>query len=303
MEENVVAMAHREQPQLGKPGVSYWGKSIYTTFGLEGVNDGLVRTDLMRRFLNWAWDMPTVTISNTTATNSSNLTTFKANFNSTLTTTTGVMYRWNFGDGSPAFTTASAWAGHTFACGTYTVWVDAMSSYGNHAIGSYPITLTTNCSTQAMITPAGGGTIVVNDAQGVPQATISVPGGAVSSDVRLVHSAQPMPTTLPSGLKFAGQAFNLDAYLGDVKQEGFVFSQPTMVTMRYTDAQIQGQYELGLKLYYWNGTSWVDAASSCSTPSTYVRDAANNTLSVGICHLTPFVLASSTPLFLPMIAR
>ena len=60
---------HRHQPNLEVPGIDYMGRSIYTTFGLEGVNnglDGISREDLLQAFFNWAMDEPTVSITNTT---------------------------------------------------------------------------------------------------------------------------------------------------------------------------------------------------------------------------------------------
>ena len=45
IDEGVVAMSHRDQPTLERPGISYLGRSIYTTFGLEGINDDLGGTE------------------------------------------------------------------------------------------------------------------------------------------------------------------------------------------------------------------------------------------------------------------
>jgi hypothetical protein len=64
VETGVVAMAHRDQPTLERPGITYLGRSIYTTFGLEGVNDGLgttERAELLATLLNWAMDAPLAT--------------------------------------------------------------------------------------------------------------------------------------------------------------------------------------------------------------------------------------------------
>lgn len=147
IEDGVTAVAHRAQPFLERPGISYFGRSIYTTFGLEGVNNGLGGTSreaLLRAFLNWAQDNPTVTISNTTSINASQLTSFAASLTSNITTTTGVTYRWDFGDGSPiAGPYQTIQASHMYsACGlNHTVRVEATDSYGNRAIGTLPITV------------------------------------------------------------------------------------------------------------------------------------------------------------------
>jgi hypothetical protein len=38
--QTYVHHTHLAQPSLEYPGVAYLGRSIYTTFGLEGINDG-----------------------------------------------------------------------------------------------------------------------------------------------------------------------------------------------------------------------------------------------------------------------
>ncbi|MGH2522117.1 MAG: PKD domain-containing protein, partial [Anaerolineales bacterium] len=157
VQQNIVSMAHRDQPTLERPGVSYLGRSVYATFGLEGVNNGASisnREELLQTFLNWAWDEPTATILNTTPPNSSNLTTFSVSVSSTLTTTTGVRYRWDFGDGTGAYGPyTSSVASHTYdTCGLYTVRVEAVDTFGNKTIG----TLTTpvsRCTNQKIYLP------------------------------------------------------------------------------------------------------------------------------------------------------
>ncbi|MGC9520331.1 MAG: S8 family serine peptidase [Anaerolineae bacterium] len=141
IDEGVVAMAHRDQPTLERPGITYLGRSVYTTFGLEGVNDvhgGTSRSELLSGFLAWAADEPMVTINNVTPDNASSLTVFEAELTSNITDTHGVSFRWDFGDGSsytPAYATADA--SHTYAtCGTYTVRVEAVDSWGNRVVGS-----------------------------------------------------------------------------------------------------------------------------------------------------------------------
>jgi len=140
MDDGTVAMAHRAQPNLENPGIAYFGRSIYTSFGLEGVNNGLggiSREDLLSAFMDWAMDEPTVTISNTSQPSAGQQTFFEANFASNIVGTTAVGYRWDFGDGSDyqgPYT--SNQVGYQYEdCGTYTVRVEAIDTWGNHAIG------------------------------------------------------------------------------------------------------------------------------------------------------------------------
>jgi subtilisin family serine protease len=151
IEIGLVGMAHRDQPTLERPGVTYLGRSIYTTFGLEGVNNGVENTtsreELLELFFAWAMDEPSVTISDITNPNASQLTTLEATVASNLEGTTGVQYRWDFGDGSD-YTALfdNNIAGHVYeACGNYLVRVEAIDSFGNRAVGDLNVTVT-QCS-------------------------------------------------------------------------------------------------------------------------------------------------------------
>jgi subtilisin family serine protease len=156
-QQGVTAMSHRDQPTLERPGISYLGRTIYTTFGLEGVNDttdSITRTALINLFLDWAKDQPTVTISETTPPNASNLTEFTAAFASPVTGTTAVSYRWDFGDGTAyAGPYASNQVSHTYAvCNTYTVRVEVVDSLGNRAIGASTVPAS-QCTTHIFYMP------------------------------------------------------------------------------------------------------------------------------------------------------
>lgn len=153
VEDGVVAMAHREQPTLENPGISYDGRSIYTTFGLEGVNNGVVATsreELMQAFMNWAMDEPGVTITDISDdySDTSYVTVLQAEVSSNIDDTVGVWYRWDFGDGTDyTVPYASNIASHTYAlCGEYTVRVEATDSWGNVVIGTQNINAVDNCT-------------------------------------------------------------------------------------------------------------------------------------------------------------
>lgn len=135
--DGIVAMSHRDQPTLERPGISYFGRSIYTSFGLEGVNGETARAELLQTFFDWALDEPTVTISDTTSVNGSNLTTFQANLESDVSGTQGWQYRWDFGDGTDiAGPFGYSQVGHVYEeSGVYTVTVEVTDSWGNKAIG------------------------------------------------------------------------------------------------------------------------------------------------------------------------
>jgi hypothetical protein len=66
--------------------------------------------------------------------------------------------------------------------------------------------------------------------------------------------------------------------------------KPITITIHYSDADVEGIDENDLRLYRWTGSAWEDAATTCSPPSTYVRDVDANVLRVPVCHLSRFAL-------------
>ncbi len=165
--DGTVGLLHRDQPSLERPGITYKGRSVYTTFGLEGLSEGAnevqgvvptSRAGLLGAFLNWGWSEPgTVVISDTTANNTGGYTSFKANFSGAAgrqvmaaATVQPVQYRWDFGDGS-AITQVfdGPNASHTYlVCGPYTVRAEVTDSNGNVTIGSKQLNVTNNCGAQ-----------------------------------------------------------------------------------------------------------------------------------------------------------
>jgi PKD repeat protein len=90
-------------------------------------------------------DEPVATINSNLG--SENYVTFAATVTSNITGTTGISYRWDFGDGSSFVGPSSSnMTGHHYGiCGTYTVRVEATDSWGNVAIGSTQIQVTEGC--------------------------------------------------------------------------------------------------------------------------------------------------------------
>jgi hypothetical protein len=149
--DGTVGVLHRDQPSLERPGVSYIGGSVFTTFGLEGVNDGLVgyteRAELLGTFFDYLDDVPEVSIANVSLPGGDQ-SQFQATLTSNIAGIEGVQYRWDFGDGSPytLFYTSDT-VGHTYEyCGLYTVRVEAVDSFGNHTIGTFT-NYVTKCTT------------------------------------------------------------------------------------------------------------------------------------------------------------
>ncbi len=144
LKDGVVAVAHRNQPSLEQPGIAYYGRTIYTAFGLEGVNNSTgstSRADLLGTFLKWAADEPQMNFT-TTPVKASALTIFKVGFSSPISGTTALSYRWDFGDASPfVASNSTAQNSHTYAVyGRYLVRAEVTDSYGNRALSSQLLT-------------------------------------------------------------------------------------------------------------------------------------------------------------------
>ena len=140
--------------------------------------------------------------------------------------------------------------------------------------------------TMIQIGPGVGGELVYTDTS-VLSTTVEAPAGAVSETIILALQPMAAPTEPPlSGLRSGDETFDLSAYLGNAVLEGYDFLKPLTVTLRYTDTDVYGILESDLRLYYWDGSTWQDAADSCSPPSVYFLDTVNNVLRVAICHLT-----------------
>lgn len=160
-------------------------------------------------------------------------------------------------------------------------------------------------SVVAAIDPTLGGNLTYTD-QNAAAFAFTIPGHAVETAVDLVLK----PTTaltLPANLAFLGQSFTLDAFANGVLIEDFVFKQPIAVRVDYTQESSRGIEEQSLLLYFYNEETgaWVDAATTCTPPSTYIRNLDENSFTVNICHLTEFALfgRQNSQLYLPLVTR
>ena len=136
------------------------------------------------------------------------------------------------------------------------------------------------------------------------QTTIEVPAGAVTEDT-LLRLVVTEPASAPLDMSSAGNSFELEASIdGDVLLD-FAFLEPVTMTINYADADINWLKEETLLLYYWDGSQWLDAATTCDPTSSYTRDLAANLISLEVCHLTPFGLfAEAQPVqFLPLVRK
>ncbi len=104
----------------------------------------------------------------------------------------------------------------------------------------------------------------------------------------------------PDEYKLGDLSFDIQAYAADgTLIDDLSLHEPVPVTIHYLDEQIRVLDEATLKLFWWDGVDWADAA--CAE---YVRDLANNILQVSICHFSSYALGGAThELFLPVIQK
>ncbi len=135
--------------------------------------------------------------------------------------------------------------------------------------------------------------------------TVEIPAGAVTESI-LMRLESSTNTTISHLLVATNHAFTLEAIIDGDVQEDFTFETPVTVTIEYSDEDVAFiKDEETLLLYYWDGSAWIDAATSCDPVSAYTRDLVENRLSVDICHLSTFSLAGESYLnvFVPIINK
>ncbi len=150
------------------------------------------------------------------------------------------------------------------------------------------------------VPPVAGSTLVYTDSQQCAT-RIQIPGGAVTETVLVVYT--PVETaTSPSGLTFAGHAFDLDVYRnGAFLLESLELTIPATLTLHYTDSDVVGLDEASLVIEYWNQatSAWEDA--SCGS---YLGSSEENWVAAPICHLSHFALFGKRyTVYLPLVTK
>ncbi len=155
----------------------------------------------------------------------------------------------------------------------------------------------------ATVSPADGGILSFTDANDRPT-TAQVPPNAIDQPTTF-HLIEAETESAPAGRGSAHHAFDLDASRDGVPLTGFTFAVPISITIAYSDADLIGVWENTLALYYWDGSTWHDAATTCSPSSTYTHDQVSNQISVAICHLSQFALFGERwpSSYLPLVVR
>ncbi len=110
--------------------------------------------------------------------------------------------------------------------------------------------------TGIIVDPIWGGLLIFTDTQGLTT-TVEIPPGAVTrtTEITLTPILAP-PELISTSLRFAGHAFDLDAYRDGQRLISFTFETIVTVTIRYSDADVRGIFEDTLKLYRWVPPTW-----------------------------------------------
>lgn len=146
--------------------------------------------------------------------------------------------------------------------------------------------------------PGVSGSLVCTGTQGLPL-RLEVPADAITlTQVRLLCSPLVEAQTQP--YLWAGQAFRLEAYQGEVHLPGFRFARPITVGMAYNEARLQGAPETSLQLRTWQ---WSQARWTTDGIALVARVPAQNWLTVTLAHLSDYAVVAPPRIFLPLVLR
>jgi hypothetical protein len=146
-------------------------------------------------------------------------------------------------------------------------------------------------------------TLTYTDTQGLPT-HMRFPLDSLEGATRLVVT--PTLVTGAPGWAFARHAFELAAYREDELQPAPTFDRPVTVTLQYSDMDISVILdEEELALFWWDGTTWLDATDTCSTiPAIPSHDLDDNVLRTPVCRAGLYALLGPVrQLYLPGIVR
>ncbi len=298
-DEGSVAMAHRDQPTLERPGIATKARSVFTAFGLEGVNNndtGVARwhqytssrEDLLETIWNYLVDEPTATITGTWNITTSQILITEIDFASNVPDAWPWQGRLDWGDGSPYsdyFFTGVA-SHHYVECGNYIVRAEVIDNYGNSAIAEKVVNVTA-CEKPATgtVTAGQGGQLRSDDGT----FNLDFPAGAVSGDTTVSIAKQTAPSAEMTGLSFAGKVVSITAKDANGNPVT-TFAQPFTLVVKYEDSDWQNAgipSEANLNVYFYKAGMW-SAIFPCNGCT---HDMDKNEFTLKLDHLTEFAVA------------
>ena len=155
-----------------------------------------------------------------------------------------------------------------------------------------------------IVDPSLGGLLIFTDTQGLTT-TVQIPPGAVTRTTAITLTPiLSLTEPISPGQRFAGHAFDLDAYWDGQLLASFTFETTVTVTIHYSDADVKGLDEKTLKLYRWVTPTWefvgVRPGEGQSPP-----DTVNNVLTAWLRGLSRFgeLGAIQYSIYLPVVLK
>jgi hypothetical protein len=158
-------------------------------------------------------------------------------------------------------------------------------------------------SAGGVVSPSQGNLLIITDTQGLTT-TVQIPPGAVTRTTWITITPILSPTEpISPGLRFAGHAFDLDAYWDGQRLISFTFRTTVTVTIHYSDADVAGIFEPSLRLYRWVTPTWEVVGARPEEGQTL--DIVNNVLTAWLRGLSKFgdMGAVEHDIFLPIVIR
>lgn len=133
--QGIVGLARYSDPTLEQPAVAFHYRTIILSFGLEGVRSdtgATTRKELLQSLLYWMVDRPTARVRNPVIVSQpEQLVSLTVETKSNIPAEF-VLYRWDFGDGTPILSTTQPEVVHTYRQpGNYLVRVEVTDSWGH----------------------------------------------------------------------------------------------------------------------------------------------------------------------------
>jgi hypothetical protein len=154
-----------------------------------------------------------------------------------------------------------------------------------------------------IVDPSQGGLLIITDTQGLTT-TVQIPPGAVTRTTAITLTPiLALTEPISPGLRFAGHAFDLDAYWDGQPLTSFTFETTVTVTIHYSNADVRGLDEETLTLYRWVPPTWEFVGARSGEGQTL--DMVNNVLMAWLHGLSRFgqMGANQYGLFLPLVLK
>lgn len=172
--------------------------------------------------------------------------------------------------------------------------------YTNPGMATYFYALSKGpAPTVETVTPGADQTVEFTGTHGT-KATILLPAHTVTRTVDVVATSDVRVGGAPGGYRLGAFTFEIQAFDGTgTLIPSLTLGNAMTITLEYNAPAVGTLREDTLRLFWWDGSSWLDAA--CGE---YVRDLANDMLQLPICHLSTFALGgTSVGVFLPLVIR